>query len=294
MDQTLGGASPKTAESPTVIFLHIGKTGGSTLRKILHRNFKRSEVLLIRSEQRQSSFRPRREESLADLAAMPGERLRQARLIEGHMIFGPHEFVPGPSTYTTLLRKPVALAISQYRFVLRTPGHRLHEVVTSERMTLEDYLRSGVSLEVDNSQTRAISGDVSTPFGAVTRDMLEKAKRNIEEHFSVVGLTERFDETVVLLHNVFGWTRLTYTRVKVGPKSQNETVSEPTIRHLEELNQYDIELYDFASGRFDEMIGRYPSFKRDLSRFRRMNSLHRPWGAITYTLPKHALAAVKR
>jgi hypothetical protein len=293
MDQTLG-ANPKTAESPTVIFLHIGKTGGSTLRKILHRNFKRSEVLLVRSEQRHDSFRPRREGSLGDLAAMPPTRLRQVRLLEGHMIFGPHEFVPGPSTYITLLRKPVALAISQYRFVLRTPGHRLHEIVTSERMTLEDYLRSGLSLEVDNSQTRAVSGDVNTPFGAVTRDMLEDAKRNIQEHFSVVGLTERFDETVVLLHNVFGWKRLTYSRVKVGPKSQHEPVSQATIRHLEELNRFDAELYDFASGRFEETVRRYPSFERDLSRFKRMNSLNRPWGAITYTLPKRALAFVKR
>lgn len=288
-----GETAPDRSGRPTVIFLHIGKTGGSTVRKVLHRNFKRSDVLLIRSAQRRDTLRPRREGSLDDLAAVPADRLRRARLIEGHLIFGAHELVPGPSTYITLLRKPVPLVISQYRFVQRTPGHRLHDIVASQQMSLEDYVHDGVSLEVDNSQTRVLSGDVSTRFGEVSQDMLEAAKRNIEERFAVVGFLERFDESIVLMHEVFGWSRLAYSRVKVAPSSQNEPVNPETIRHLEELNRFDIELYGFAMRRFDEAIGRYPSFERDLLRFRQTNALYRPWGALTYTLPKRALGRVK-
>ncbi len=209
------------------------------------------------------------------------------------MIFGPHELIPGPSTYITLLRQPVALAISQYRYVRRTPGHRLHDLLNSEGMTLTEYVRRGVSLEVDNSQTRAISGDVSTPFGGVTPEMLETAKRNIEQHFAVVGLTERFDESLILLRRAFGWSKLTYLRVKVAPKTQGNPVSPAATRFLEEQNRFDMELCEFAAKRFQEAIDADPSFERDLRRFQLANALHRPWGAITYTIPKRILSRVE-
>lgn len=286
-------AGSQEPREPTVIFLHIGKTGGSTLRKIADRNFRRSEVVLVQSAQRQDTLRPRREDSLKDLAAVPLPRLQRARLIEGHMIFGGHALLPGPSTYITLIRKPVALAISQYRFVRRTPGHRLHETVTSSGMSLDDYVRGGVSLEADNSQTRVISGDVATPFGEVSADMLERAKRNIEERFSMVGLTERFDESIVLLRELFGWSKLSYVRVKVAPKSQQAPVSPDTIRYLEELNRFDSELYLFAERRLDEAIGRYPSFQQDLELAKKMNAFYRPWGTVRHTIPKRLALRVK-
>ena len=119
------------------------------------------------------------------------------RLIMGHAIFGLHEHVPRPSTYITILRKPSSLVVSQYRFVLRTPGHRHHEVVTEQAIGFADYIGSGMSLEMDDSQTRAIAGDLSTPFGGCTDAMLERAKANLDESFSVAGLTERFEETLV-------------------------------------------------------------------------------------------------
>ena len=98
--------SPATSQGATglaVIFLHIGKTGGSTLRKIIDRNFRRSEVVLLQTPQRQDTLRPRREDSLQHLAEVSPDRLRLARLIEDHMIFGGRAFPPGPSTYITFI-----------------------------------------------------------------------------------------------------------------------------------------------------------------------------------------------
>lgn len=43
----------------------------------------------------------------------------------------------------------------------------------------------------------------SVPFGKVTREMLEQAKENLMCHFKVIGLTERFDESMMLLRKDF-------------------------------------------------------------------------------------------
>jgi hypothetical protein len=267
-----------------VIFLHIGKTGGTTLRKILHRNFRASEILLVRNPSR-TPARLRREETLDLFAAIPEADRARPRLIEGHTIFGLHRFVPRPSTYITLLRDPVALAASQYNWVRSDPTHWLHQ--QARAMTIDEYADSGISLEIDNGQTRAISGDTATPYGACSRDTLELAKRNIEEHFAVVGLIERFDESLLLLRRAFGWSKLHYVPANFSLKRSGAVVSRRSLDRIAERNWLDIELREFAVRRMERAMAEEPGFGSDLKRFRLSNTIYRrAWGDLTYTIPK--------
>jgi hypothetical protein len=284
LERRVGAAG---VSDPTVIFLHIGKTAGTTLRVILRRQFRPSQVVLVRAR-----MRPR-EDTLQDFARLSESERARPRLIMGHTVFGLHRYVPRPSTYVTVLRRPVSLVLSQYDFVLRTVDHRHHRAVTSQNMTLRQYIESGVSPEMDNSQTRAIAGDLSTPFGRCTDEMLETAKRNLDRHFAVAGLTERFDETLILLGKAFGWTRLYYIPSNVSPSQKREEL-DPSVRELiEERNRLDLELYRHVSERFEAAIRSHPTFHRDLSHLRKMNSLYRPWGRVRYVIPKRLYGAVK-
>jgi hypothetical protein len=276
-------------EEPTVIFLHIGKTAGMTMRHVLRRQFRRSDVLVVPSPNRQPR-RLLREESLEHFASLPLDVRAASRLIMGHTIFGLHELVPRPCVYITLLRDPLKLVVSQYDFVRRTPGHWLHQ--TALRMTLQEYVESGVSFEMDNSQTRAVSGDVSTDFGRCSQSMLETALRNIAEHFAVVGLTERFDETLVLLSRAFGWPWLRYVRANVSPSHQRQELSPETAAIIGKLNVLDQELYRRTATAFQRSIDADASFEGDLHRLRLANTIYRPWGYATQTIPKQLRSKV--
>lgn len=265
---------------PTVIFLHIGKTAGTTMRQVLRRNFRSSDVMVVRVRGRS------REETLERFGELPAELRARPRLIMGHTVFGLHEHVPRPSTYITILRKPSSLVVSQYRFVLRTPGHRHHDLVTSAGMSIADYIRSGVSMEMDNSQTRAIAGDLSVPYGACTDEMLERAKQNLEGSFAVAGLTERFEETLILLQKRFGWSHLCHVRANVSPQGAPVEITDEARAMIDEHNRLDNALYDHVGERFEDAIRSYPSFEEDLARFRRRNALYRPWGVVSQTYPK--------
>lgn len=272
-----------SGDPPTVIFLHIGKTAGTTLRRILHRNFPQSAILLVESPV-DKPVRLRREETIPAFAGLP-ERVRQEpRLIEGHTIFGLHEFVPRPSVYMTILRDPLALAVSQYFFVRRTPTHWLHDAALG--MSFEEYVHSGVSFEMDNSQTRAIAGDTSTPYGGCSDDLLDTAKNNLDSHFAVTGLTERFDESLVLLKRTFGWSRLCYVPANVAPQRARPSISEAALRALRDMNVFDVRLWEYARDRFDRRIHEDPGFPAELRSFRVRNRLYRPWGLATYTFPR--------
>jgi len=271
--------------APTVIFPHLGKTGGATLRRIIPRNFPRSQVLALRNP----SSAPNGFLSTLPIerfAEMPESERWRPRFIMAHMMFGLHEFVPRPSTYITLLRSPVSRVISGYKNALHSPGHRFHEAVVSERMDLEGYLQSGLALEMDNSQMRAIVADTATPYGACTQDMLDRAKRTVDERVSVVCVAERFDESLVMLRHLLGWSRLHYVVANVSPhRIPRSAVPPETIRLIEDQNRFDIELYGYALRRLDQQIADDPDFDRDLASFRRGNARYRPWGVLSYSIP---------
>ncbi|WP_026674516.1 hypothetical protein [Alkalihalobacterium bogoriense] len=68
-------------------------------------------------------------------------------------------------------------------------------------MTLEQYQSQLTNM---NLQTRFLSGQLGYPL---TEQDLQKVVKNIETHFSVVGITEEFNESLFLMKQRFGLTQ---------------------------------------------------------------------------------------
>lgn len=265
-------------EHPTVIFLHVGKTAGATMRRALRRQFRRGEVMEVRAPT-VAPGRLRRDGAVAWFTTLPEAVRARPRLIMGHMTYGLHEFVPGPSAYVTLLREPIALVRSQYHHVRRHAGHLLHEEAKAYP-DLASYIESGLSLEMDNSQTRAFAGDTTTPFGACTRGMLDRAKANLEG-FVVAGMTERFDESLVAMIRAFGWRRVRYVTTNVDPGRRRRAPLTDAERALViDRNALDLALYDWALDRFEREVVGAPGFAADLATFRERNRRYGPVGKL--------------
>jgi hypothetical protein len=297
-----------SASGPTLIYLHIGKTAGVTLHQVLQRQFPSSRTLWLHgsivaggatagddpsaSVPPGSEARPTREMSLEYVASLPPERLARVRLVEGHIIFGLHRLLPRPSVYATFLREPIARVISGYGYIRRRPRHPLYAL--SHRLPLDAFLRSGAAIQLDNGQTRAIAGDTTTAFGACGPELLAAARRNIEDHFVVVGLTERFDESLLLMRRAFGWRNVHYVPANVSRRPPSTSVIDARTRGtIEEFNGSDLQLYEWVRERLEGAI-EAASGLPELRRFRRMNALYRPWGRLTHTFPRAILAAVRR
>jgi len=163
----------------------------------------------------------------------------------------------------------------------RTPGHRHHD--QAQGMSLEEYVESGLALEMDNSQTRAIAGDVGTPYRECTPEMLETAKRNIAAHFAWVGVTERFDESVVLLERTFGWRDVRYVSANVHRGAAPPTDAE--LELVRNANPLDLDLYAHACRLLGDRIAAEPGFADALADFEHANARYGRWGRLTYTIP---------
>lgn len=282
-------SSDPIRDHATVIFLHVGKTAGATMRRALRREFRASEVMELRAPTVEPG-RLRRDAAVAYFAGLPEPERDRPRLIMGHMTYGLHAHVPRPSAYVTLLREPVKLVLSQYHHVRRHQGHLLHEEAAAYP-DLGSYVRSGISLEMDNSQTRAFAGDTTTPFGGCTRDMLELAKANLGS-FAVMGLTERFDESLVLMQRAFAWHRIRYVSVNIDPgRDRREAPSTDDLASISQQNALDLELYAWAAERFASTLAGTPDFQGSLARFLRENERYQPWGRLAQ-LPRRVAERV--
>jgi hypothetical protein len=106
----------------------------------------------------------------------------------------------------------------------------------------------------------------------------------------VVGVTERFDETLLLLKRKLGWSE----NLHYYPKNRNvdrlpvSSLSQETVQAIMERNEFDIELHSFAEELLQESIDRQdPTFHRDLENFR---ALQRARGVHAFNSAKAAHA----
>lgn len=264
-----------SSERPVVIFLHIPKAAGLTLYKILDRAYGRSSIYTF------PGGRQRLQAAIDQFRALPDSQRDRYNLLRGHFPFGAHEWVNRPTTYITLLREPVARALSHYHYVKRTPQHALHQQVTAGKMTLADYVSGGINYEMDNGQTRQITGiNDRLPFGDCSSELLDEARRALDDYFSVAGLVERFDETLLLLRQRLGWRRYPlYTRQNATQERPSSQELSPAARAIiEKHNSLDCELYAYAARQFAAQLEALP--EGELARFQRWNRWYTPWGSV--------------
>lgn len=234
----------------SIIFLHIPKTAGTTLHRIIERQY---------SADRIHSFGSDAQGAVRDFKSMPEARRAEIKVLKGHMAFGLHEFLPQPSAYIGMLRHPTERVVSYYYHILRNPGHYLHQHVVSHQLSLKDVVSGELTPDLDNGQVRLVSGVWNeVPCGSCFPRMLDQAKRNVEEHFAVMGLVEEFDASLMLLMRAFGWRwyNLLYVRANVAPdRPTRQDLSQDTLAVIRQYNELDLALYDFARDAFEAQKG---------------------------------------
>ncbi len=256
--------------SETLIFQHIPKTAGTTISFILTRYFEEQDIYHIRNLQQMRGPAYSKHfgsiENFIDLD--PNERNRFNCII-GHAPFGLHRHLNHHANYITFIRDPVKRVISQY--------HQHQRMIKTnelddEQLTLEQFLERK-PVPYDNFQTRYISGldrNSSTP-----EERFEKAITNIDQHFSLVGIVERFDESLLLLSKMFCWPDITYTKRNTTARKDSLVSIDPaTIQQIRDANQFDAKLYQYAVARLDEKIRlQEAAFSDELKAFKRKQTV---------------------
>lgn len=263
------GSGPVDAD--VVVYLHIPKTGGSTLVDIMRRQYPPGATRW---------FSYQRPEQVAAFEALSETEIEGIQLLAGHFPFGIHRRLPGKATYVTMLRDPVGRFISEYKQVKRKHWQGDWHPPSERLRSLDDFLDYRIETNATDVQTRFLSGcfpppGSKPPFDPLPGDALERAKQNIEDHFSMVGVMERFDESLLLMKRQLGWPhRVSYVRQNTAPQSTSpRDMSTKLLERISESSSSDVALVEFATERMNRLIGAEESrFFDDLERLRRKNA----------------------
>ena len=232
--------------STTVIFLHLPKAAGTTLKDILHRQYQTDEIYQLDNTQFIEAQEKFKQLGQAEKAKF--------KIVTGHMYFGLHNYLASPFTYITMLRNPIDRAISYYHFVKNLPSHEDYELIKTKNISLKEYCQMPRE-NMNNGQTRLLSGTREAEI--CLDDMLAVAKQNLQKHFLVVGVQERFDESLLLLQSKLGWKKppFYYRRNTNRSKSYAQLgVSADTLATIEKYNQLDLQLYEYANQIFEREL----------------------------------------
>ncbi len=249
----------------TVCFIHLEKTGGTTLQRILEKQFdpcRRSPSHL----------------SMYSFFSSPVAKLSSYDFISGHLDYAATLALPGGNIKRlAIFREPRERLISFYRF------HRAHPVSSRNKVDMEfvalaqdlnpiEFFQHKYVLcspRTNNTYLRTFGSSLALPIDLDTDkntlvDAFDTAKARIQG-LNAIGITERMKESVTLICNALGFAppekiHSTHRTDEFAGQQKGFTRPEPVERSealdaaMAPLVSMDLKLYDIVQQIFVERL----------------------------------------
>ena len=241
-----------------MFFVHVMKTGGTTLFRHLRENYALDELYPYRKMDIQwdgLKLDIRHHLSVSYLLGLPAERRAHIRVYTGHFPYVASEMLGGDFVTVTILRDPVERTLSLLRQFRRgAPWLDPSKRPPMESRTLEEVYEHPLVFAplIQNHQTKIFSmqrsDDPESYMDVVDVDAsrLALAKENLRK-VDVIGITERWDWFLDDLVEWFGWRVDRDARANAAPTEAIQPVSESLRRRIADDNAIDVAFYEYAA-----------------------------------------------
>ena len=267
------GGQSVDGEHCVTYFTHIPKTAGTSFITLLDRYFD------------QDAIYPH--QLWRDVQEIPASDHYQ--LYRGHLGGGGLKLLTDhPIRYLTIVRDPVDLTVSTWRFVLRETNTAVHDLVKNSAFTLDDFLQHPRTRQlVENRMVRNLSFDFVEDADAQEVFLSPASLQAVQQHISRqsnaltdaqryqrawsflhncfwFGLQDRFDASLQLFSFVFRQPPIGATQ-KLNKRRSAQPLSDQQIKAIRESNPWDEKFYSDAQHLFDQ---RYQLMLDDLETVR--------------------------
>jgi len=277
----------------TIIFLHVPRCGGTTLKTIFMNLF--DEVYTLVTEQTVKIVRKTNPDvkylTMEELVAKPKDFLRKIQVLQGHMYYGIHKIFPQECEYISIFRSPIGRTVSYYNYALSQDSLR-KDLEKYNLMELRDFAQNAYSYPnnitcfLQDGGTQSLDDNISREIfnKGQTEEGIRIARKHLQ-NFRFVGLQEFYWDTLYLLFREFNW--------KFLPIAFHENKSTQGLLHYNPDTLGDItELILNRNGNdlmlFNDVIAKWKKFRIDKEE--RANWIQR---VIEYTQERIKLAKSK-
>jgi len=255
-------------DNQTLYFLHIPKTAGTTLITILDKYFNPDCIL--------------KAHSWNELLPQLPLDFSKYQFVRGHFGYSIVRLCPKNPICVTMLRDPVDLMISAYKMLSRQQEdiERFH---IPKNKNLSELIEGPYLEGLKNQQTHwlVIEQDILKRTKGFSKNQLKNyrpeedkgllpkfsyekflkiAKKRIAE-FAFVGIVEKMEESLFLLHYTFGWKPIRNTIKENIATDSIAEISDKAKKKLAKFTKIDQKLYKYATNIFEE---RYSKMLKNL------------------------------
>jgi hypothetical protein len=249
---------------PLLVFVHIPKTAGTALRNVIHTNLRDGgfeSVPIPRFRGNQAELKAWYEDLYTSLGER-AERLVCAASHSAHLLL---PVLAGREVRAfTLLRDPVDRSLSRYYHFT----HEKNPITSLYRRFEYAATKSGrvsrKEAELANGQSRRLLASQyetdslpRTSDDANAGEWRSRLFELVEENY-LVGIQERFTDSVRLFAREFGWQSVYDATAKINLERPSLAEVDDEIKELvRAYNWLDDELYRACSRRFHELLSRH-------------------------------------
>jgi len=202
-----------------LIFIHIAKTGGLSLR-----NTMLGPRTMVCSHE--ADF-----EKKVKLAWM-----KKKDILLGHIPYGIHKYTPGEYEYLTILRHPAERVYSKYTYNYR--------FAPAKQPKLCDFMEQKCAWNVQNLAVRQLCG-LGLPYhGIIEEHHYNEATKNLST-IKYLGFTDNLNVVFGRVKSDYG-LRGNLPNTNVTKNNKLAKLDKKDVELISSYNKWDIKLYDFA------------------------------------------------
>lgn len=257
----------------TLIFMHIPKAGGMSMRQVMARQVIGQPAYL---------FNTLNTYSIDRFVEKPQAERDALRYVGGHIQFGVHRFINNPSVYVTMFRDPREHLISFYYFFRKTPSAWAYDLIKDK--SFEEFLQMRRMQTIQLNYTVGFDEEPHPEHGGIgakrnyslpVEERIALAEQNIRQHYGAIGLTDRFDESMVIMRQRMGWKNVHYLYKhynKGRPRGEETGDIKAMVEHYA---QPDIQFYERMKAIYAEQRAAYgPTLATDLRTYQRNKAIY--------------------
>jgi len=199
--------------------------------------------------------------------------------VSGHFRYGLHNLLhDSEPKYIAFFRNPVEQYLSQYYYITSLEEYPDIKEMSLKRGNLEEFIGSDLLIYTQNTQTFFLSEAKNRlDFQSRVDYFSEQAIKEIVNSFAFCAITEHFDESLVIMREIFDWKKpMYYVKRKVNinrPKAESH--DESLIRRIKEINNFDFALYENALAQFEIKKTNIKFFRMKVLIFKIQNYFYR-------------------
>ncbi len=263
-------------------FLHIPKTAGRTLEEILRRQYfgrKNFALAILRSQyfgKKIFGFTGDLALDLKQFEALSEYDRENLVLFYGHapIVTGLKE--ADNVTTITLLRDPINRVKAYCQHIREGKSPYLINDFPPDSFNLDSFLESGTE-ELSNLQTKMLINNVNCASPLLinkmsTSEVIDTALDNLYNKISYFGLTEYFDESLIVFSSALNWGMPFYTPINLENTTKLIKFEERHIERIAELNAIDMDVYRLAKEHFIGILNSSAFDEAKLKRFQFINN----------------------